>query len=529
MRSGAYQYSGKPRHSNRKYLIILPVILLIAGFAAYSQFFAASPEEKAIEQLQFDTSLTESEKQTIRNAIQTQSKTYDGILTAKISSSLDAAKISSVLQAYVPVTNVYAPRQEITKSELAKETIYIPADTEELVRSAIAESLGSNLNKLLPLPGKLDNLTRSQIALVPADQISSKIKLLHLDKNYYLDSFSKGAIFRQALFEGESSTVLDDLKLNNLSNQDNVAKINMTGVTALTRLMMRKLSTVEDAKHFSAKIGDFLSDADITHISNEVSFKENCAYSRVLFCSPPEMIETLKDSGVDLVELTGNHNNDLGSTYNTESIKLYQSLGWKTVGGGLNEVEAAKPYASEVKGNKITFIAYNMADGANSGAIAKTTTAGANLYTETKATRDIKAAKDNAEFVIVNIQYAECQAYPVGYVEFPQCDGTIGGQQAAFQKMIDLGADMVVGSSAHQPQTYELYKGKPIYYGLGNMYFEQIQWPGTERGIILTHYFNGNKLLQTKLTPTVYDREFQPQVTSNDEAVYLLGRLDAAR
>ena len=88
---------------------------------------------------------------------------------------------------------------------------------------------------------------------------------------------------------------------------------------------------------------------------------------------------------------------------------------------------------------------------------------------------------------------------------------------------------MVVGTSAHQPQTYEIYNGSPIYYGLGNLYFDQDRWPGTERGIILTHYFLAGKLLQTKLTPTVYDGDYQTRTMTSEEASYLLGRLKAAR
>ena len=98
-----------------------------------------------------------------------------------------------------------------------------------------------------------------------------------------------------------------------------------------------------------------------------------------------------------------------------------------------------------------------------------------------------------------------------------------------FRKIVDLGADMVIGTQAHQPQTYEVYKGKPIYYGLGNLYFEQTQWPGTERGIILSHYFVGSKLIQTKLSPTVYDENLQTRLMDNSGAVYLLERLKTAR
>ena len=127
------------------------------------------------------------------------------------------------------------------------------------------------------------------------------------------------------------------------------------------------------------------------------------------------------------------------------------------------------------------------------------------------------------------MQYAECYAYPDGYVEFPLCNSPISGQQEAFRKIIDLGADMVIGSQAHQPQIYELYNGKPIYYGLGNLYFDQIQWPGTERGIVLTHYFLNGKLLQTKLTPTVYDEDLQTRKMTNAQATKFLDFLNSSR
>jgi poly-gamma-glutamate capsule biosynthesis protein CapA/YwtB (metallophosphatase superfamily) len=127
------------------------------------------------------------------------------------------------------------------------------------------------------------------------------------------------------------------------------------------------------------------------------------------------------------------------------------------------------------------------------------------------------------------VQYWECYAYPDGYVEYPICDKPIGEQEAVFKKLVDLGANMVVGSSAHQPQTYELYKDAPIYYGLGNLYFDQTSWPGTERGIVLTHYFVDGILLQTKLTPTVFDSDLQTRIATADQADYLLRRLQAAR
>lgn len=528
-------YRTIPRHHRnpdrkRKRLLIIAALLLIAGvFAVYKLFLTSDPVERAASQLQFDGSVTEAEKQTITDAIRNQAKTYDGDVTAGVQTSMSAEETSRLLEVYVPVTNKYATRQTISKDEVAQTEVYLPQSMDVTAKVAVGALFGLDVEKLMPLEGSAENLSADAIAFIPAGELSPNVKLLALDGAYYLDTFKKGALFRQAVFNGGNTEGLSGLTLNNLPNKDKTLKVNMTGVTALTRKMMQKLQSVGDATYFSEKIGDFLADADITHVSNEVSFKEGCSYSAAVFCSPPEMIDTLKDSGVDLVEITGNHNNDVGSEYNTGTIQLYQELGWHTFGGGLNSEEAAKPYIANIKGNKVAFLGYNFADSPNGGAISGSSKAGANAWDAAKVQADIASAKEQANFVIVDIQFWECYAYPDGYIEFPECDLPIGQQKDVFRQAADYGADMVVGSSAHQPQTYEIYNGVPIYYGLGNMYFEQTLWPGTERGIILTNYFVGGKLLQTRLSPTVYDEALQTQLMNNEDAVYLLDRLNTAR
>ncbi len=44
--------------------------------------------------------------------------------------------------------------------------------------------------------------------------------------------------------------------------------------------------------------------------------------------------------------------------------------------------------------------------------------------------------------------------------------------RARYKEFIDLGADMIIGSHPHTPQGWEYYKGKPIFYSLGNFYFK---------------------------------------------------------
>ena len=328
-------YLGRPRQRRRRparkrlLIAVLVLLLLPAGFWVYKNFLAPTTPSQAADRLQFDVTVAESEKRAIQDAILSQSKTYRGSVSVHVESTLDLGQTTSqsVLTAYVPVSDVYATRQVITKTELADLEVYIPAGTDEKVRTAVASTLGIDTSKLKVLSGSVEEIAESAVAFVPLEQLSPQLKLLTFEGAYYLDSFTTGAVFRVAEFNGGGGGGLKDLALNKYSTKDTTLKVNMTGVTALTREMMRKMSSVGGPTYYSEKIGPFLADADITHVSNEVSFKPGCGYSTALFCSPPEMIEALKASGVDLVELTGNHNNDVGSQYNTETINLYHSLG----------------------------------------------------------------------------------------------------------------------------------------------------------------------------------------------------------
>lgn len=505
MRGNSYRFGyTRPRKRSRKPLFLVLLLLAAGSFLAW-KFLLPTPVERAVNNLRFDESVTEAERETIRQAVTDQQKSFRGTVEVSVRTSTEP-DTSLVLSAFLPVTGFYSPRQSIAS-----------ADHSELISGLPGSAAAAN------------DIPEDAVAFIPAEQLNSQLKLLAMDGHYYLDSFNRGAAFRQAVFTGDGAEALAGLSLNGLSGKDQLLKVNQTGVTALTRQMMLKLRNVSGPTYFSEHIGEFLADADITHVSNEVSFQEGCAYSHTLFCSPPEMIETLKASGVDVVELTGNHNNDVGASYNADTIRLYHSLGWGTFGGGLNTAEAAKPWTTEQKGTKLAFLGYNYPDSPNGGAIAGPDKAGANSFNFDRIKLDIDGAKNEGRFVIVDVQFWECYAYPEGYLEFPECDMPIPNQAEVFRRIIDLGADMVVGSSAHQPQTYEIYKDKPIYYGLGNLYFDQDRWPGTERGIILTHYFSDGKLIQTKLTPTEYGSEYQTRQMNSEKAEWLLDRLNTAR
>lgn len=380
------------------------------------------------------------------------------------------------------------------------------------------------------------------IGLLENTELSKEYKLLKIDDKYYLDTFDAGvevSLVAESNMEELNIQFVSNIVKKNLGltegefNKDTIAKVNMTGVTALTRRVAKAMDVRNDYDYPAEKIANFLSDADITHTSNEISFVPGCtSYSGMRFCSNPQSIETLKAIGADVIELTGNHNNDYGSQYNTETIEAYKEEGWGYFGGGLNSEDAREAYITEVDGSKIAFLGYNYYDAVVAGgtnALAGSSKAGANPYSESRMREDIESVRDEVDIVIVDFQYQECYSYPSSDVIYPVCYRPIGSQSNVFRKAVDFGADIVVGTQAHQPQTYELYGEGVIFYGLGNLFFDQSMWIGTRQGMILTHYFREGELIQTKITPTIYDSSLQVEVATEDDAELLLDLLDTAR
>lgn len=364
-------------------------------------------------------------------------------------------------------------------------------------------------------------------------------KLLAIDNDYYLDTFDSGAIFQYYDLSGaEEDVARVNEKLSqsiaNFPDRDTVFTFAQTGVTALSREMNLKLNQVGDGAYFAKNIGSLLSSFDKTHTSNESSFSTNAPSDShtSTICSLPGMIDTLTSIGVDIIELTGNHNQDCGDQAALDTIAKYQELGIETVGGGKTAAEAAIPLKISEKGTNITMLAYNL----STGGYTLDATPGANFYTEEKALADIASAKERGDFIIIDIQFNECNSY-VNTKEDTTCDYADssaaytghGSQSTFFRHLIDLGANVVVGTSAHQPQTFELYGDGAIYYGLGNLFFDQTWWPGTTRSLVLVHYFYKGELLQTRIIPTVYDSTYQTKLMNTDAAASFIDRLYSAR
>ncbi|MCL1912033.1 MAG: CapA family protein [Leptospirales bacterium] len=294
-------------------------------------------------------------------------------------------------------------------------------------------------------------------------------------------------------------------------NDDGHITVAQTGVTAMSRAFMKVVDGHGDIRRPVEKVRHITAAADIATTSNEVSFTKNCKYplpNRMEFCSPMRYFDILKYANFKVIELTGNHNNDYGSDANTNTINLYEKEGMKFFGGGRNKAEAESVLYMKVKDTMFAFTGSNEWGPVNAWATEKK--AGAAKFSHALFERTVKEAVSRADIVFVTVQWGN-ENDPKPYKQ----------QIEYFRKAADLGAHIMVSSSAHRAMGLEFYKNRFISYGLGNFLFDQMQTINHRRGLIARHHFYAKRHIQTELIPYLMYRSSEPVIVKGKEAAEL--------
>jgi poly-gamma-glutamate synthesis protein (capsule biosynthesis protein) len=302
-----------------------------------------------------------------------------------------------------------------------------------------------------------------------------------------------------------------------LSNRDprRMTVLTMTGVTALSRGTAARMAANGPA-YPAERIRGLLRDTDLLHISNEVSFADGCVPARGMrFCSNPRDIALLDDVGADIIELSGNHNLDFGTGPALATLRMYRRRGWRWFAGGRDEAEARRPLTLATKGAKLAFLGCNPVGPPD--ALAAQGHPGAARCDGAAMARQVRRLRARGHLPIVTFQHWETYQY-----------APTGQQVADFGAMSAAGAAIVSGSQAHQPQGFAFDHGRLIHYGLGNLFFDQMQTLGTRQEVVDRHVFYEGRHLSTRLLTFLLEDYAQPRPATPAERAGLLGSLFAA-
>jgi len=241
-------------------------------------------------------------------------------------------------------------------------------------------------------------------------------------------------------------------------------------------------------------VSEELNKADLTFGQLEAILSDNCGQinvstvTRMPCSSVPAYAETLKRAGLDVISFATNHCMDYGRVAFLDTLENIRNAGLTLVGAGANEEEARRFPIIDCKGTKIAILGYcsilpqdywafdyrpgcNPARALNAYTPIVHDQPGTPIRMETfphhgdmyNMLEDIAEAKKLADIVVLSMHWG---------IHFTQAE--IADYQRDYAHIaIDNGVDIVIGHHAHIIKPIEVYKGRVIFYSLGNFALEE--------------------------------------------------------
>jgi poly-gamma-glutamate synthesis protein (capsule biosynthesis protein) len=228
------------------------------------------------------------------------------------------------------------------------------------------------------------------------------------------------------------------------------------GDVAYPRGWMDRLVVKQGAAMFDF-VRPLAKDADLAFVNLESPYtnEEFKLRKEWQIATPPERLDYVLDGGFNLFSLANNHMGDTGDQGIFDTITLLEQkhetkgpLFWAGASRALKDVY--KPTVFEVPGKKlkVVFFAFGYAKNAHVPMPGPS------------AIEAIEKAKGKGDIVIVSVHSG------VEYKHVPD-----KSKADMYRRMIDAGADILLGSHPHVIQGVEVYKKGIIFHSLGNFSF----------------------------------------------------------
>ncbi|WP_280434868.1 CapA family protein [Nocardia carnea] len=258
----------------------------------------------------------------------------------------------------------------------------------------------------------------------------------------------------------------------------------MSGTCTILAVGDLVLDEPDPASYFAPSAGVLrAADLAIGHI--EVPHSTSTVQASTDVPAPPadpKALGAVAAAGFAVVTLAGNHLYDVGTDGVLDTIRYSRAAGLKTAGGGANLAAAREPAVHEAGGLRIGVLSFNCVGPRDSWAASQkagaayvkvlthyeleSATPGGppTVYTFVapdslaQMKSDIRALRAEVDVVVVALHKG------IGHTPAVLADYESPLAQAA----VDAGADMVIGHHAHIMRGIEMYRGKPIFHGLGN-------------------------------------------------------------
>lgn len=254
-------------------------------------------------------------------------------------------------------------------------------------------------------------------------------------------------------------------------------------------------------------VKETLSEADILfgNLEGPISDKGNNVGSKYSFRMSPEAFPALKETGFDVLSFANNHVGDWNVSAFTDTLDRASSTEIIITGAGKTKSKASEVEIIEKNGTKFGFLAFS--DVGPAWMKAGETSPGILLLSDPSLATIISEAKIKSDVLIVSIHWGD------EYKEFNS------RQQEYAHKIIDSGADLIIGHHPHVIQGTEKYKDGLIFYSLGNFIFDQKFSEKTMEAGVVEIVYEGKTPIKTTFYTWKLNSFFQPEKIIKEVAI----------
>lgn len=245
------------------------------------------------------------------------------------------------------------------------------------------------------------------------------------------------------------------------------------------------------------------------------------------FAADPGVVPLLEQAGFDALSLANNHVGDFGETAMLRTVRLLRPSSIRPFGAGRDLTTATRAALVERNGTRFAFLGFNAigetprAASTQAGALSvrmpPRTGGSLNRADLRHVERAIRTLDEQVDAVVVlphwGTQYTH-EAEPV--------------QRVVARRLVQAGADLVVGGHPHWVQGLERIDGALVVHSLGNFVFDMDFMTETQQGVVLETVWRGGAMQRFELVPYRMDDDFAPRPVAGPEAADILGDVAGA-
>jgi hypothetical protein len=184
-------------------------------------------------------------------------------------------------------------------------------------------------------------------------------------------------------------------------------------------------------------------------------------------------LPAMRRAGVEVANLANNHAYDYGPAALLDTRENLGENNIAAVGAGKDPRQALAPALFTIKGWRIAVVGFDKVVDPFPEAVAAKNHPGTAAGHDTDAMIGaVKAAAGQADIVIVDIHWG------VELDTRPRASDVALGHD-----LINAGADVIFGGHSHRLQPLEMYKGRPIFYSLGNFVWPDFSVAGATTAV----------------------------------------------